>query len=48
MKPAPGASSSEMSAIYDDISAVQEGDKCSCCGGTLTYTKGIGLDIFSN
>lgn len=26
---------------YFDLIAVQEGDKCSCCGGTLEYTKGI-------
>lgn len=27
--------------IYKDIVAVQEGDRCSCCGGRLYYTKGI-------
>ncbi len=26
---------------YADISAVQEGDSCDSCGGTLRYTKGI-------
>lgn len=26
---------------YFDLVAVQEGDSCSCCGGALTYTKGI-------
>lgn len=26
---------------YADLIAVQEGDVCSCCGGELTYTKGI-------
>lgn len=26
---------------YADISAVQEGDTCTHCGGVLTYTKGI-------
>lgn len=26
---------------YFDLIAVQEGDKCSCCGGNLEYTKGI-------
>lgn len=26
---------------YFDLVAVQEGDKCSCCGGSLYYTKGI-------
>lgn len=26
---------------YFDLIAVQEGDKCSCCGGDLRYTKGI-------
>lgn len=26
---------------YDDLIAVQEGDKCSCCGGELIHTKGI-------
>jgi prolyl-tRNA synthetase len=28
-------------AKYFDLVAVQEGDSCSCCGGTLKYTKGI-------
>ena len=28
-------------AVYSDLIAVQEGDKCSCCGGELHYTKGI-------
>ena len=28
-------------AKYFDLVAVQEGDLCSCCGGTLEYTKGI-------
>lgn len=36
-----GASSEQMTASYHDISAVLEGDVCSCCGGRLTYTKGI-------
>ncbi|PUE66058.1 proline--tRNA ligase [Arcobacter caeni] len=26
---------------YFDLVAVQENDSCSCCGGTLKYTKGI-------
>lgn len=26
---------------FADLVAVQEADKCSCCGGTLSYTKGI-------
>ncbi|MGE4456260.1 MAG: proline--tRNA ligase [Arcobacteraceae bacterium] len=26
---------------YDDLVAVQPGDRCSCCGGELTHTKGI-------
>ena len=26
---------------YADISAVQEGDSCAACGGSLRYTKGI-------
>ncbi len=37
-----GASSEAMNiSSYDDIAAVLEGDVCSCCGGKLTYTKGI-------
>ncbi len=28
-------------AIYADISAVNEGDACKTCGGSLRYTKGI-------
>ncbi len=28
-------------AKYFDLIAVQEGDKCSCCGSKLEYTKGI-------
>ena len=28
-------------AVYDDLTAVQEGNICNCCGGTLSYTKGI-------
>ena len=36
-----GASSDKMSVTYHDLIAVQEGDKCVCCGGELTYTKGI-------
>lgn len=28
-------------ADFDDLVAVQEGDLCTCCGGTLRYTKGI-------
>jgi prolyl-tRNA synthetase len=27
--------------VYKDLVAVQEGDLCSCCGGKLSYTKGI-------
>ncbi len=27
--------------IYADLAAVQEGNICKCCGGTLGYTKGI-------
>jgi prolyl-tRNA synthetase len=27
--------------LFFDIVAVQEGDICACCGGKLTYTKGI-------
>jgi prolyl-tRNA synthetase len=27
--------------VFDDIAEVQEGDVCTCCGGRLTYTKGI-------
>lgn len=27
--------------IYADLCAVQEGNVCKCCGGTLGYTKGI-------
>jgi prolyl-tRNA synthetase len=27
--------------VYADLVAVQAGDKCSCCGGELTHTKGI-------
>jgi prolyl-tRNA synthetase len=27
--------------IYSDLIAVQEGDKCECCTGKLSYTKGI-------
>ncbi len=27
--------------IYKDLIAVKEGDICSCCGGKLSYTKGI-------
>ena len=27
--------------IYADLNAVQEGNICNCCGGTLGYTKGI-------
>lgn len=27
--------------VYADLVAVQEGDTCACCGGKLTYTKGI-------
>ncbi len=36
-----GASSDKMSVTYHDLVAVQEGDECVCCGGELTYTKGI-------
>jgi prolyl-tRNA synthetase len=28
-------------ATYDDLVAVAEGNTCKCCGGTLSYTKGI-------
>jgi prolyl-tRNA synthetase len=28
-------------AKYDDLIVVQVGDKCTCCGGELTHTKGI-------
>ncbi|RXJ96875.1 proline--tRNA ligase [Arcobacter sp. AHV-9/2010] len=35
----------DLSAIenikYADLITVQEGDTCSCCGGKLSYTKGI-------
>jgi len=27
--------------VYKDLVAVQEGDLCFCCGGKLSYTKGI-------
>ncbi|WP_198305433.1 proline--tRNA ligase [Arcobacter vandammei] len=27
--------------VYKDLIAVKEGDSCSCCGGKLSYTKGI-------
>ncbi len=27
--------------VYKDLIAVQEGDTCACCGGKLSYTKGI-------
>jgi prolyl-tRNA synthetase len=27
--------------VYKDLVAVQEGDICACCGGKLSYTKGI-------
>lgn len=27
--------------LYKDLVAVQEGDTCACCGGKLSYTKGI-------
>ena len=27
--------------VYKDLIAVKEGDICSCCGGKLSYTKGI-------
>ena len=27
--------------LYKDLIAVQEGDICDCCGGKLSYTKGI-------
>jgi len=33
--------SSLKDANYFDLIAVQEGDKCSCCGASLEYTKGI-------
>ena len=28
-------------AHFADLVAVQEGDRCACCGGALRYTKGI-------
>ena len=28
-------------AHFDDLVAVQESDRCACCGGVLRYTKGI-------
>lgn len=33
--------SSLKEATYFDLVAVQEGDTCACCGGKLSYTKGI-------
>lgn len=33
--------SSLKEANYFDLVAVQEGDTCACCGGKLSYTKGI-------
>ena len=27
--------------LFSDLVAVQEGDSCPCCNGTLSYTKGI-------
>jgi prolyl-tRNA synthetase len=27
--------------VYKDLVAVAEGNTCACCGGTLSYTKGI-------
>ena len=27
--------------VFKDLIAVKEGDSCSCCGGKLSYTKGI-------
>ena len=27
--------------VYKDLIAVQDGDTCACCGGKLSYTKGI-------
>lgn len=30
-----------VNAKYDDLIVVQVGDKCTCCGGELTHTKGI-------
>ncbi|HHO42246.1 MAG TPA: proline--tRNA ligase [Epsilonproteobacteria bacterium] len=37
-----GASSDQIeNPLYKDIVAVQENDRCSCCGGRLYYTKGI-------
>ncbi|XPV68034.1 MAG: proline--tRNA ligase [Halarcobacter sp.] len=33
--------SSLKDAKYFDLIAVQEGDKCPCCGESLSYTKGI-------
>lgn len=36
-----GVDNDKMNVSYHDLIAVQEGDKCICCGGELTYTKGI-------
>jgi prolyl-tRNA synthetase len=36
-----GVGSDKMNVAYHDLIAVQEGDRCICCGGELTYTKGI-------
>lgn len=36
-----GVGSDKMNVAYHDLIAVQESDKCICCGGELTYTKGI-------
>ena len=32
---------SKEGVVYKDLIAVQEGDTCACCGGKLSYTKGI-------
>ena len=32
---------SMQNVVFKDLVAVQEGDTCSCCGGKLSYTKGI-------
>lgn len=36
-----GVDLNSLELVYSDLIAVQEGDICSCCGGKLSYTKGI-------
>ena len=36
-----GVDLTSMNVEYKDLVAVQEGDSCPCCGGKLSYTKGI-------